>query len=202
MLAGFGSLERHPGTTVESVAGGEVTLSDGTRLATDILLWGTGYETDLSYFDDARIASIRNVGELGARCACHFRSLDAPDLYFSSVGLDGIGALSWSYALVARSVMSHIRGTARLDMWSTAWARFRRRIALRLCIGLSLGTTGDSALGRGAAAPFASLRREGASAATALAPSPRTACAPCGPARVRTSRRTPRPAADRAPASA
>jgi len=116
MLTDFGALERHPRTTVASIAAGAVTLSDGTRLATDIVLWGTGYETDLSYFDDARIASIRNVGELGARCACHFRSLDAPDLYFTSVGLDGIGALSWSYALMARTVMSHIRGTARLDM--------------------------------------------------------------------------------------
>jgi hypothetical protein len=42
--------------------------------------------------------------------------MDAPDLYFPSVGLDGNGLLSWSYALTARSIMSHIRGTARLDM--------------------------------------------------------------------------------------
>ena len=116
MLADFGALERYPGTTVASIAGGEVTLASGTRLAPDILVWGTGYETDLSYFEDARIGSIRTVGELAARCACHFRSLDAPDLYFPSIGLDGIGALSWAYALMARSVMSHIRGTARLDM--------------------------------------------------------------------------------------
>jgi len=116
MLANFGALERYPGTTVDSIAGDEVTLADGTRLAPDVVLWGTGYETDLSYFEDARIAAIRNVGELGARCACQFRSLDAPHLYFPSVGLDGIGALSWSYALMARSIMSHIRGTARLDM--------------------------------------------------------------------------------------
>jgi cation diffusion facilitator CzcD-associated flavoprotein CzcO len=116
MLADFGALQRHPDTTVASIAGSEVTLANGTRLGADIILWGTGYETDLSYFEDARIASIRNVGELGARCACQFRSLDAPNLYFSSVGLDGIGALSWSYALMARSIVSHIRGTARLDM--------------------------------------------------------------------------------------
>ena len=116
MLADFGALERHPGTTVESIAGGEVTLADGTRLAPDIILWGTGYEIDLSYFEDVRIASIRNVGELGARCACVFRSVDAPDLYFPGVGLDGIGLLSWAYALTARSIMSHIRGTAQLDM--------------------------------------------------------------------------------------
>ena len=116
MLADFGALERYPGTTVASISAGEVTLADGSRLTPDIVLWGTGYETDLSYFEDARVASIRNVSELGARCACQFRSLDAPDLYFPSVGLDGIGALSWAYALMARSIVSHIRGTAQLDM--------------------------------------------------------------------------------------
>ena len=47
------------------------------------------------------------------------RSLDAPDLYFPRVGLDGIGAVSWAYSLMARSVVSHIRGTARLDMEAT-----------------------------------------------------------------------------------
>lgn len=115
MLEHFGALERHRGT-VESIEGGEVTLSDGTRRAVDLVLWGTGYQTDLSYFDDARIASIRTVAELGTRCACMFRSMDAPDLYFPGVGLDGIGALSWAYSLMARAVMSHIRGTAPLDM--------------------------------------------------------------------------------------
>ncbi|MEO8525998.1 MAG: NAD(P)-binding domain-containing protein, partial [Caldimonas sp.] len=115
MLEHFTALERHQGT-VESIEGGEVTLSDGTRRAVDIVLWGTGYETDLTYFEDARIASIRTVAKLGARCACMFRSIDAPDLYFPGVGLDGIGALSWAYSLVARAIMSHIVGTARLDM--------------------------------------------------------------------------------------
>jgi hypothetical protein len=116
MLADFGAIGRYPGTTIESIAGADVTLADGTRLAPDIVLWGTGYETDLSYFEDARIAGIRNVAELGSRCACQFRSMDAPDLYFPSPGLDGIGALSWSYALMARSVVSHIKGKAKLDL--------------------------------------------------------------------------------------
>jgi cation diffusion facilitator CzcD-associated flavoprotein CzcO len=62
MLADFDTLERYPGTTVESIAVGEVTLANGARLRPDIVLWGTGYETDLSYFEDVRIASIRNVG--------------------------------------------------------------------------------------------------------------------------------------------
>ena len=80
------------------------------------MLWGTGYATDLRWFEDPRLASIRSVNELCTRCACIFRSLDAPDLYFPGVGLDGIGAAPWTYMLAARSIMSHIRGTARLDM--------------------------------------------------------------------------------------
>ncbi len=68
-----------------------------------------------------RLAAIRSVNELGARCGCGFRSLDAANLYFPGVGLDGIGAAPWAYCLMARTIMSHIimshiRGTARLDM--------------------------------------------------------------------------------------
>ena len=115
MLSSFGSLERYPGQ-VESIADGEVVLADGTRLAVDVLLWGTGYATDLSYFDEPRIASITTTRRLSERCGCLFRSLDAPDLYFPAVGLDGIGAAPWAAAVIARSIMSHIHGTARLDM--------------------------------------------------------------------------------------
>jgi len=115
MIAAFGSIERHA-ATVQAIEGREVALSDGARFGTDVLLWGTGYALDLRYFEAPRLAALRSVNELGARCACIFRSLDAPDLYFPGVGLDGIGAAPLAYAMLARSIMSHIRGTARLDM--------------------------------------------------------------------------------------
>ncbi|HYN60384.1 MAG TPA: NAD(P)-binding domain-containing protein [Rubrivivax sp.] len=115
MLTQFGRIERYAGT-VEAIEGTRVALSDGTRLNADLILWGTGYATDLRYFEDPRLASIRSVNQLGARCGCIFRSLDAPNLYFPGVGLDGIGAAPWAYMLIARSIVSHIRGTARLDM--------------------------------------------------------------------------------------
>ena len=114
MLEHFASLERHRGS-VTCVEGRTVTLSDGHRVEADLLLWGTGYSVDLSYFESPAIASIRTLGALAARCACIFRSLDAANLYFPSVGLDGIGAAPWAYCLLSRSVMSHIAGTARLD---------------------------------------------------------------------------------------
>jgi hypothetical protein len=115
MLEHFAAIERHRGS-VDSIAGSTVTLSDGHRLEPEILLWGTGYGVDLSYFESPAIASIRTLEALAARCGGLFRSLDAPNLYFPGVGLDGIGAAPWLFALLSRSIMSHIRGTARLDL--------------------------------------------------------------------------------------
>lgn len=114
MLEHLTSIERHRGS-VECMDGRTVTLSDGHRVEADLLLWGTGYSVDLSYFEAPEIASIRTLAALAARCGCIFRSLDAANLYFPSVGLDGIGAAPWAYSLLARSIMSHIAGTAQLD---------------------------------------------------------------------------------------
>lgn len=116
MLENFAALERHPGS-VAAIDGNTVVLADGRKLeGIDVLLWGTGYSTDLSYIAVPRVAAIRSLNELGTRCGCGFRSLDAANLYFPGVGLDGIGAAPWAYALMARTIMSHIRGTAKLDM--------------------------------------------------------------------------------------
>ncbi len=116
MLENFAALERHPGS-VAAIDGSTVVMADGQRLdGIDVLLWGTGYATDLSSIAVPGLAAIRSVNELGARCGCGFRSLDADNLYFPGVGLDGIGAAPWAYALMARTIMSHIKGTARLDM--------------------------------------------------------------------------------------
>ena len=115
MLERFAEIERHQGT-VQAIDDAEVTLSSGARLTPDVVLWGTGYSTDLRFFDEPRLAGIETLHELASRCGCVYRSLDAPDLYFPGVGLDGVGATSWFYAIGARTIMSHIRGTAKLDM--------------------------------------------------------------------------------------
>lgn len=114
MLTNFAAIERHVGS-VESVAGRTVTLSDGHRLEADLLLWGTGYSLDLSYFEAPEIAAICTLEGLCARCGGLFISLDAPNLYFPGIGLDGNGSAPWAYSLVSRSIMSHICGTARFD---------------------------------------------------------------------------------------
>ena len=114
MLENYASIERHR-ASVESIAGRIVSLSDGHRFEPDLLLWGTGYGLDLSYFELPEIASIRTLDALAARCGGIFRSLDAPNLYSPGVCLDGIGSAPWYFSLLFRSIMSHIRGTARLD---------------------------------------------------------------------------------------
>jgi hypothetical protein len=114
MLANFSAIERHA-DSVASISGRTVTLSGGHSMEVDLLLWGTGYSVDLSYFEAPEIAAIRTLNALAARCGCIFRSLDAPNLYFPGVGLDGIGSAPWLYCLLSRSLMSHIRGTARFD---------------------------------------------------------------------------------------
>jgi hypothetical protein len=114
MLQHFAVIERHRGSVL-SITGHKVALSDGQTVDADVLLWGTGYNVDLSYFEAPQIASIRSIEALGARCGCIVRSLDAHNLYFPSVGLDGIGAAAFAYSLLCRSIMSHIAGTARLD---------------------------------------------------------------------------------------
>ncbi|WP_210731898.1 NAD(P)-binding domain-containing protein [Hydrogenophaga sp. PAMC20947] len=114
MLEHYASIERHR-ATVDTIAGNVVTLSNGHCVEVELLLWGTGYSIDLSYFESTEIAAIRTVDALAARCGCIFRSLDATNLYFPGVGLDGIGSAPWAYSLLCRSIMSHICGTARLD---------------------------------------------------------------------------------------
>jgi hypothetical protein len=116
MLENFAALERYPGN-VAAIDGSTVVMADGKRLdGIDVLLWGTGYSTDVSYIAVPRIAAIRSLKELWARCGGGFRSLNADNLYFPGVGLDGIGSAPWANALMARTIMSHIKGTARLDM--------------------------------------------------------------------------------------
>ena len=118
MLEHYADIERHH-ASVESIAGNTVTLSNGQRVEADLVLWGTGYGIDLSYFASDKIASIRTLDGLAARCGCIFRSLDANNLYFPGVGLDGIGSTPWACSLLCRTIMSHIRGTARLDNEAT-----------------------------------------------------------------------------------
>jgi hypothetical protein len=115
MMKHFASLHRVAGTVV-AIEGRSVTLSDGQGVDADVLLWGTGYEMDLRWIAVPALAAVRSTDALVPRCGCIFRSLDADNLYLPQTGLDGIGAAPFANALLARSTMSHIAGTAQLDL--------------------------------------------------------------------------------------
>jgi cation diffusion facilitator CzcD-associated flavoprotein CzcO len=115
MIEHFASIRRMAAGP-EVIEGNTLTLSDGTALQPDLVLWGTGYTTDLSWLDVPALAVVRNAHDLRQRCGGAFRSLDAPQLYFLAVGLDGVGSTSFAFSLSCRSIMSHIRGTADLGM--------------------------------------------------------------------------------------
>jgi len=115
MLEHFASIRRIEAVP-ECVEGRVVTFADGTRLSPDVVLWGTGYATNLSWIDVPALAGVRNTRDLRRHCGGAVRSLDAPQLYFLGSGLDGVGSTSFLYGLICRSIMSHISGTADLGL--------------------------------------------------------------------------------------
>lgn len=131
MLQGLGRIHRHR-AEVQGLRAGHAELSNGERVAADLVLWGTGYRTNLRWLANPHIAAIEGVNALAARCGCVFRSLDEPNLYFPAVGLEGFGATSFNLALMARSVVSHIQGKAQLDLDPTPWRLNHLDMALHL----------------------------------------------------------------------
>ena len=115
MIEHFASIRRIDAAP-ELIEGGAVTCSDGSTVRPDVVLWGTGYTADFSWLDVPALAAVRNAHDLRQRCGGAFRSLDAAQLYFLAVGLDGVGSTSFAFSLSCRSIMSHIRGTAELGM--------------------------------------------------------------------------------------
>ncbi len=110
MIKNFRQIARHRGE-VRSVHGNTVTVSDGSQLESDLLLWGTGYRTDMDYLDVEALRNAKGLNEMARRCYSVFRSMDAPNLFLLAPGvLETNTATPWAYAHVARSIMSHIAG--------------------------------------------------------------------------------------------
>ena len=49
------------------------------------------------------------------QCGAGIRALTEPGLYFMAAGLESTGTAPWTYALMARTIMSHIAGCATLE---------------------------------------------------------------------------------------
>jgi thioredoxin reductase len=111
MIANLASLYRHRDELAE-IDGRWIVLKSGKRIDPDILLWATGYELDLSYLASIGLDQIRQPDQLNSRCGSMVMSLDAPNLYFMSVGLEGTGTSPWLFSHLARTIVSHIKRAA------------------------------------------------------------------------------------------
>ena len=115
MIANFARIDRHRGE-IARLLGRTVHLSSGARVDADVVLWGTGYELDQTYFESPVLAKTTRTDALAARCGSLFRSLDAPNLFFLAPSLlETTGTAPWLYAHSCRTIMSHICGKATLD---------------------------------------------------------------------------------------
>ena len=115
MIANFARIDRHRGE-IARLLGRTVHLSSGARVDADVVLWGTGYELDQTYFESPVLAKTTRTDALAARCGSLFRSLDAPNLFFLAPSLlETTGTAPWLYAHACRTIMSHICGKATLD---------------------------------------------------------------------------------------
>jgi cation diffusion facilitator CzcD-associated flavoprotein CzcO len=115
MIKNFDRIERHRGEIVR-LADGAVHLSDGRHVNAQLILWGTGYDLDLGYFNIPALSGMTRLEELSRRCGSLFRSLDAPNLFFLAPGvLETSGSTPWAYAHASKSIVSHIRGSEVFD---------------------------------------------------------------------------------------
>ncbi len=113
MIEHFARIDRHPGE-VTRIVERRVELSDGASLDVDVLLWATGYAIDLSFLANAELSAISNHDQLAAQCGDGMVALAEPNLYFLATGLESTGTAPWAYSLMARTLMAHIRGDAKL----------------------------------------------------------------------------------------
>ena len=115
MIANFARIKRHRGE-ISRLSDRTVHLSSGAQFDADVVLWGTGYDVDLTYFDSPVLSQTTRSEALAARCGSLFCSLDAPNLFFLAPSLlESTSTSPWAYAHSCRTIMSHICGRTTLD---------------------------------------------------------------------------------------
>jgi len=105
-------VNRHNDTAVAAYRRAGFVVTAESRIDIGGGFFMDDYGLDLRWFEDARIAGLQTLSQMAERCAGLCRSLDVPNLYFPAVGLDAAGATSWVFVMIARTILSDIRGTA------------------------------------------------------------------------------------------
>jgi cation diffusion facilitator CzcD-associated flavoprotein CzcO len=115
MVRNLAKIMRYRGEIVR-IEGDTVRLSTGQSCRADLVLWGTGYTTDLSYLEAGDLSRLTRLEAIGRRCGAYFLALDAPNLFILAPAvLETITSTPWAYAHAAKSIMSHIRGETVFD---------------------------------------------------------------------------------------
>jgi cation diffusion facilitator CzcD-associated flavoprotein CzcO len=114
MIANDPRIKRHR-SEVTRISGRNIALENAQTFDADILLWATGYEIDLSLFENPTLSGIRRHEDLVARCGCGTFAMAEGAVYFMATALESTGTAPWAYARMARTVMSHIQGRAMLE---------------------------------------------------------------------------------------
>lgn len=115
MIQNIARIARHR-SEITRIEGNTVVFSSGYSCNADMVLWGTGYETDLSYLKVDSLSQLTRPDAINRRCGGHFLALDAPNLFILAQGvLETNTATPWAYAHAAKSIMSHIKGNTVFD---------------------------------------------------------------------------------------
>lgn len=114
MIRDLDQISQHRGE-LRLVEADHVVLNNGDRIDTDMLLWGTGYQLDLTYLDLGEFRDVRTLGALLPKLGSLVRSIHYPSLFFIGMTLiESTSSTPFLAAVEARSIVSHILGETEI----------------------------------------------------------------------------------------
>jgi len=114
MIRHFDNIHRHP-DEIQAINENEIILKSGERLVSDVLLWGTGYQMNLSYLDLPEFNNITRLKDLKPRLGSLVRSLDYPNMFFLGMSLiESTSATPFFAAIESKSIVAHILGKCEI----------------------------------------------------------------------------------------
>lgn len=114
MIRNLDSISRHQ-SEVRRMEGREITLENGERFETDMLLWATGYRMSLEYLTLPEYSQIERLDELLPNLGSLVRSIDYPNLFFVGMSLtESTSATPFFAAIEAKSIVAHVLGRCEI----------------------------------------------------------------------------------------